>query len=79
MASSKSAIGTLGICWPELRFPPINLWVVASFSSERPPQGSRKGTHTHRPQRPGLKRTNALHKHLHRRLESILAVRGGKR
>ena len=74
MASSKSAIGTLGIAWPDFKFPPINLWVVASL-----PKASLVNTRTHRRQRPGLKRTNALHKNLHRRLESILAVRGGKR
>jgi len=67
------------IVWPELRFPPINLWVVASLSSGRSPKGSLLGTHMHRRQRPGVsvKRPNALRK-LHRRLESLLAVRGGK-
>jgi len=77
MASSESVNG-LGIYWPELKFPPINLWVVASLSSERSPKGPLLGTHTHRRQRPGsVKRPNALRK-LHRRLETVLAVRGGK-
>ncbi len=75
------------ITWPDLRFPPINLWVMASLanseasaSSEEPATSSvESDTRIHRRQRPGLTRTNALHKHLHRRLESILAVRGGKR
>jgi len=69
------------IAWPELRFPPINLWVVASLSSEWKPKASLVNTRTHRSQCPGssAKRPNALQRHLHRRLESLLAVRGGKR
>jgi len=111
------------IAWPELRFPPINLWVVASLSSEWKPKASLVNAHTHRRQRPGVsaKRPNALRsydnnriqdgcadqtrlicekrenrnfrasrsrkvtdslstvkKNIHRRLESLLAVRGGK-
>jgi len=66
------------VVWPTLKFPPINLWVVASLSSEWVPKASLVNTHTHRRQRPGsVKRPNALQK-LHRRLESLLAVRGGK-
>jgi len=75
--------------WAELQFPPINLWVMASLSYDMPPQG--ETAHIHRRQRPGLdavgrktrdnrphrRQPNALHK-LHRRLESLLAVRGGK-
>ncbi len=64
--------------WPSLKFPPINLWVVASFTNERKPEASLVNTHTHRRQRPGsVKRPNAL-RNLHRRLESVLAIRGGK-
>jgi len=111
------------VVWPSFKFPPINLWVVASLSSRRSPKGSLTGTHTHRRQRPGVsaKRPNALQsydnnrtqdgcadqtglicekrenrnfrasrsrkvtdslstvkKNIHRRLESLLAVRGGK-
>ncbi|NOR72837.1 MAG: hypothetical protein GQ467_03090 [Mariprofundaceae bacterium] len=69
------------IKWPELRFPPINLWVMASLPGSKPSKAFHldMATHTHRRQRPGLsaKRPNALNK-LHRRLESLLAVRGGK-
>ena len=67
--------------WAELKFPPINLWVMASLSYDTPSQG--ETAHIHRRQRLGSmhvkqsKRPNALHK-LHRRLESLLAVRGGK-
>ncbi|MDQ7004951.1 MAG: hypothetical protein Q9N67_08565 [Ghiorsea sp.] len=72
------------IKWADLKFPPINLWVMASLSYDMPSQG--ETTHIHRRQRSGLdavrrdtnsRRPNALHK-LHRRLESLLAMRGGK-
>jgi len=74
--------------WADLKFPPINLWVMASLSYDTPSQG--ETAHIHRRQRPGLdvvgrtfkrqpnsRKPNALHK-LHRRLESLLAVRGGR-
>jgi len=72
------------IKWAELQFPPINLWVMASLSYDMPSEGAT--AHIHRRQRPGLnavrrdtnsRKPNALHK-LHRRLESLLAMRGGK-
>ena len=109
----------------QLRFPPINLWVVASLPRSKPPKEVRPNTaaRIHRRQRPGFsaKRPNALNSHvngrtqdgcadqntliceergnrnfraarrrkamdtlstvrtnIHRRLESLLAVRGGK-
>ena len=73
------------IQWAELQFPPINLWVMASLAYE---QGAsqRETAHIHQRQRLGStavdgqikrRKPNALHK-LHRRLESLLAVRGGK-
>lgn len=67
--------------WPDLKFPPINLWVVASLPSGWSPVSADKAARTHRRQRPGVsaKRPNALQKNIQRRLESILAVRGGKR
>ncbi len=74
----------LRVRWAELKFPPINLWVMASLSYDKPSQG--ETAHIHRRQRPGLnaivrktqgKQPNALH-NLHKRLESLLAVRGGK-
>jgi len=66
--------------WAEMKFPPINLWVMASlFNNDSPSQGAT--AHMHRRQRPGsdvsMHQPNALHK-LHRRLETLLAVRGGK-
>ena len=70
--------GESRITWPELRFPPINLWVMATM----PSQSSEEDTRTHRWQRPGLKKTNALQpvtRNVNRRLESLLALRGGKR
>lgn len=89
MENSKLA-SEFRIRWAELRFPPINLWVMASLSYDKPSQ-EETTAHIHRRQRPGLnavgrqmkdnrpnrKQPNALHK-LHRRLESLLAVRGGK-
>lgn len=38
--------------WAELRFPPINLWVVASLSECKPFRCDR--ARNHRPQRPGM-------------------------
>ncbi len=113
------------IAWPSLRFPPINLWVMASLPGSKPSKwpGSNTAAHTRRRQHPGLsaKRPNALNSHvngrtqdgcagqtglickkrgnrnfhaarsrkaietlstvrtnIHRRLESLLAIRGGK-
>jgi len=72
MASSKLA-SEFRIHWAELRFPPLNLWVMASLSSS-------VSSHDHT-QRKTIsapnKSSRALHK-LHRRLETLLAVRGGK-
>jgi len=67
------------VVWPSLKFPPINLWVVASLSSEWKPKASLVNTRTHRRQRPGsVKRPNALRINIQRRLASLLALRGGK-
>jgi len=111
------------IKWPELRFPPINLWVMASLPGSKPSKVFHLDMATHTRQRPGFsaKRPNALNSHvngrtqdgcadqntlicekrgnrnfraarsrkamdtlstvrtnIHRRLESLLAVRGGK-
>ncbi len=73
------------IQWAELKFPPINLWVMASLADK---QGAlqKNAAHIHQRQRLGhaavghqarCKTSKTLHK-LHRRLESLLAVRGGK-
>lgn len=73
--------GESRITWPEFKFPPINLWVMASLSGSMPSKKVRLNTtaHTHRIQPPGFsaKRPNTLNT-LHRRLASLLAVRGGK-
>ncbi len=57
-----SGVAVQHIDWPELRFPPINLWVMATL-----PCQVKDATHNHRKQRPvfstgknGGKRT-ALH------------------
>jgi hypothetical protein len=81
MANSKLS-SEFRVAWAELRFPPINLWAMASLPLDGLPS-KRETTHIHRRQRPGSmrqhdrKQPNALRK-LHRRLEALLAVRGGK-
>ena len=75
MASSKSSTAKFGLAWPELRFPPINLWVVASLSALNheayvPKQSTSRALQSN-------ERMHATER-LHRRLESLLAVRGGK-
>jgi len=64
--------------WPELRFPPINLWVLTGscvFHSRE-----RKNTRNHRPQRPGMREihANSLKHFRHERMNEILSMRGGK-
>jgi len=72
MASSKLA-SEFRIHWAELRFPPLNLWVMASLSAS-----VSSHNHTHRKTTPAPnKSSKTLHK-LHQRLETLLAVRGGK-
>jgi len=63
--------------WPELRFPPINLWVLAG--SPVLSHGS-ENTHNHRPQRPGMtgNHANSLRNFGHVRMQAILAMHGGK-
>ena len=75
MASSKPSTSKLGLAWPELRFPPINLWVVASLSSFHHEVGAARKLTSR-----GLHSPERIHatQRLHRRLESLLAVRGGK-
>ncbi len=63
--------------WPELRFPPINLWVLTGspvFSN------GFENTRNHRPQRPGMKNNhaNSLHYFGHVQMQKILAMHGGK-
>jgi len=77
--------GSKEIRWPELRFPPINLWVMAplvsAHANKLPSKSAEKATRTHRRQRPGSNRTNALRtvkRNVNRKLESLLALRGGK-
>jgi len=64
------------IQWPELRFPPINLWALNSS----PISSEGESTHNYRPQRPGMnKHENSLRKFGQGRMQQILAMRGGKR
>ena len=71
MASSNRS-SELSIYWAELRFPPLNLWVMASL----PFRGNIAMTDENMPSAPN-KNSKALSK-LHRRLETLIAVRGGK-
>ncbi|GAV20512.1 hypothetical protein MMIC_P1480 [Mariprofundus micogutta] len=66
-----------GISWPELNFPPINLWALNSS-----PVTARDGesTHNYRSQRPGMKdHENSLRNFGQVRMNQILTMRGGKR
>jgi len=72
MASSKLSSG-FRIHWAELRFPPLNLWVMAASVSSK---GNAADTQKKSISAPS-KSSRALQK-LHRRLETLLAVRGGK-
>jgi len=61
--------------WPELTFPPINLWVLASS-----PVASSEGesTHNHRPQRPDMNNHEKALQHFGQgKIKEILAMRGG--
>ncbi len=74
-ASASSAVKKIE--WAEMKFPPINLWVLASssvFHSHR-----REDTHNHRPQRPGMRKihANSLKHFRHIQMQHILAMRGG--
>jgi len=71
MANSKLT-SEFRIYWAELRFPPLNLWVMASLS---PSVSSHDNTQRKTISAPN-KSSRALDK-LHRRLETLLAVRGG--
>jgi len=72
MASSKLA-SEFRVHWAELRFPPLNLWVIASLSPSVSPHDHTQQKTINSPN----KSSRTLHK-LHRRLETLLAVRGGK-
>jgi len=69
---------TQNIQWPELRFPPINLWVLAGSTVL---SNGFESTHNHRSQRPGMKgnHANSLHYFEHGRMKAIPAMHGGKR
>jgi len=71
MANSK-APSELSIYWAELRFPPLNLWVMASLPFSRTIAATHK-----KPINTANNSPRALHK-THRKLETLLAVRGGK-
>jgi len=77
MASSKLTTG-LSISWAEFKFPPINLWVMASLSDNKPSKG--ETTHRHRWHRPGFMQSmqpNAMQINMARH-QQLLAERGGK-
>jgi len=59
-----------------MKFPPINLWVLAGSSVL---SHGREDTHNHRSQRPGMKGNHgkALHYFGYDRMKEILAMRGG--
>ena len=71
MASSNRS-SELNVYWAELRFPPLNLWLMASLPFRRNIAATDENI-TSAPN----KSSKALYK-LHRRLEALLAVRGGK-
>ncbi len=75
MASSKLS-SEFSVRWAELKFPPINLWVMASLSSVSVNPNGDTDTQKKSISAP-RKSSGSLHK-LHRRLETLLAVRGGK-
>jgi len=75
MASSKLS-SEFRVHWAELRFPPLNLWVMASLSSVSVSPNGDTATQKKSISAP-RKSSRALYK-LHRRLETLLAVRGGK-
>lgn len=63
------------IQWPEMKFPPINLWALNSS-----PVASRDGesAHNHRSQRPGMnEHENSLQHFGHDRTKEKPAMRGG--
>lgn len=76
MASSKLP-SEFRIRWAEFRFPPLNLWVMASLSSDSASYNGNTADLQQKPINAPNKSSRALHK-LHRRLETFLAVRGGK-
>ena len=66
---------TKTIEWPELTFPPINLWVL---NSSPVLSDNGESTHNYRSQRPGMnKHENSLQNFGYDRIKEILAMRGG--
>jgi len=65
------------ITWAEMKFPPINLWVLAGS----PVLSDRlENTRNHRLQRPGMKdnHANSLRYFGREQIQKILAMHGGK-
>jgi len=75
--SVSASSATKHIEWPELRFPPINLWVLAGSPVL---SDGLENTRNHRLQRPGMKNNhaNSLHYFGHVQMQTILAMHGGK-
>lgn len=76
MASSNLSL-EFRIHWAELRFPPLNLWVMPSLSSGSMPSNGNTVDTQQKPISAPINSSRALHK-LHRQLATLLAVRGGK-
>jgi len=71
MANSKLA-SEFRVQWAELRFPPLNLWLMASLTCDNHQnQATPKLANVPR------KNVRTLHK-LHQQLDCLLAVRGGR-
>ncbi len=77
MNQLKRSVATK-IEWAEMKFPPINLWVLAGSTVL---SNGFESTHNHRPQRPGMKgnHANSLRYFGHEQMKAILAMHGGKR
>ena len=65
------------LTWAELKFPPINLWVLAGSHVLH---NEFENTRNHRLQRPGMKanHANSLRYFGHAQMQKILAMHGGK-
>jgi len=76
--SASGSSAAKKIEWAELKFPPINLWVLAGSTVL---SNGFESTRNHRLQRPGMKgnHANSLRYFKHEQMKTILATHGGKR
>jgi len=72
-----SCVAEKKIEWPEMTFPPINLWVLAASPVL---SNGFENTHNYRSQRLGMKgkHANARHYFGYAQMKTILAMHGGK-